>query len=300
MTNTASVGGRRQWRRVVASAWLDIARSWSSPQNTRTRPTTPPTDRATKPGVRPNLAPVNSADWYPDPYGRYEYRFHNGSAWTADVSTQGIRYVDPAGLAPSGAPTPSPQRAKRDGLATASMVLGIISLTISWVPILFIVGGICAVLALIFGTIAIRRRKAENGSFAVTGLLTGGAGLLMVGVGVWTTSLVVDEVDEFTNPPPSDVQITRCVVEDSRLVVTGRIENLGNRASDFRILIDVSGIGLRAQRVVVTVDDLQPGAAAPFETPIRGIAAPDDDDTPTCELDEVTGPLPFGFNLETN
>jgi hypothetical protein len=241
---------------------------------------------------------VNPADWYPDPFGRFEYRFHNGSAWTADVSRNGVRYVDPAGAAPSGDPAPPPRRTTRDGLATASMVLGIISLSISWVPILFVVGAVCAVLALVFGTIAFRRRKAENRAFALTGLLTGGGGLLMVGVGVWTTSLVVNEVDEFTNPPHADVEITRCAIDDSRLVVAGTIENQGNRPSDYRILIDVSDIGLRDERVVVSVDDVAPGLVHQFDTPVGGIDLLDDDDTPTCVLDEITGPLPFGLDVD--
>lgn len=241
---------------------------------------------------------MNPADWYPDPFGRYEYRFHNGAAWTADVSTQGLRYVDPLGVAPSAGPAP-PGQSKRDGLATAAMVLGIVSLTVSWVPILFVAGAICAVLALIFGTIAIRRHKAANRSFALTGLLTGGAGVLMVGVGVWTTSLVVDEVDEFTNPPPTDVRITRCAVEEARLVVAGSVENLGDRSSDFRVLVVVSGIGLRDRRVVITVDDVRPGSTHLFDTPIRGIDVLADD-SPACEVDEITGPLPFGLDIETD
>jgi hypothetical protein len=241
---------------------------------------------------------VNPADWYPDPFGRYEYRFHNGSAWTADVSTNGVRYVDPMGAAPSGGPALPPRRTKRDGLATASMVLGIISLSISWVPVLFVAGAVCAVLALAFGTITWRRHKAENRAFALTGLLTGGGGLVMVGVGIWTTSLVVNEVDEFTNPPPADVEITRCAIEDSRLVVAGTIENQGGRTSDYRILIDVSDIGLRGERVVVSVEDVSPGRVHSFDTPIAGLDLLDDDDTPTCVLDEITGPLPFGLNVD--
>jgi hypothetical protein len=241
---------------------------------------------------------VNPADWYPDPFGRYEYRFHNGSAWTADVSTGGIRYVDPLGAAPTP-PPPVPHRpAKRDGIATAAMVLGIVGLSISWVPLLFIAGAVCAVLAVIFGTTALRRRKPENRSFAVTGLVTGGAGILMVGVGVWTTSILVDEVDEYTNPPPADVEITRCEVEDTRLVVGGTIENLGNRESDYRIVLDVTGIGLRNRRVVITADDVRPGRPYDFETPIRGLDPLSAGDTPACAVDDVTGPLPFGLDVE--
>jgi hypothetical protein len=29
------------------------------------------------------------AAWYPDPLGRYEYRYWDGRQWTADVSRQG-------------------------------------------------------------------------------------------------------------------------------------------------------------------------------------------------------------------
>ena len=243
---------------------------------------------------------MNPAAWYPDPFGRYEHRFHNGAAWTADVSTNGVRYVDPLGAGPSTGP-PDPHRPpKRDGLATASMVLGIVSLCTSWVPVLFVAGAICALLALVFGAVALRRHKAENRGFALAGLLSGGCGVLMVGVGVWTTSLVVDEVEDFTNPPPADVEITRCAVEDSRLVVAGTIENRGTRTSDYRIILDVSGIDRRDRRVVLSVDDVAPGEIARFDTPVGGLGLLTDADTPSCVLDDVTGPLPFGIDIDAD
>ena len=243
---------------------------------------------------------MNPADWYPDPFGRYEYRFHNGATWTADVSTNGIRYVDPLGASPSGGPPRPPQPTKRDGLATAAMVLGIIGLSISWVPLLFVGGAICAVLALVFGTIAIRRRKPENRGFALAGLLTGGGGLLMVAVGVWTTSLVVNEVDDYTNPPPADVEITSCVVDDARLVIRGTLRNLGDRESDYRVLVDVSSVGLRDRRIVILVDDVAPGPTVLFDAPIQSLGPLSADDEPSCELDEVTGPLPFCLDVESD
>ena len=36
--------------------------------------------------------------WYPDPLGRYDLRWFNGTSWTADVSTNGTRHVDPQGV----------------------------------------------------------------------------------------------------------------------------------------------------------------------------------------------------------
>jgi len=35
------------------------------------------------------------ADWYPDPYGRSEHRYFDGTAWTDNVSTGGRQSLDP-------------------------------------------------------------------------------------------------------------------------------------------------------------------------------------------------------------
>ena len=37
------------------------------------------------------------ANWYPDPAGRFEYRWWDGANWTANVSTRGQASVDPMG-----------------------------------------------------------------------------------------------------------------------------------------------------------------------------------------------------------
>ena len=103
--------------------------------------------------------------WYPDPSGRFEFRFHNGSLWTADVSTNGQRYVDPLGAAPSrhreqaftsqpsaqrpGAGLDDPRHRRRvDRLDAVHRG----------------VGAVCAFLALLFGVIALARgHRAARG-----------------------------------------------------------------------------------------------------------------------------------------
>lgn len=55
-------------------------------------------------------APGTPAGWYPDPKGRYEQRYHDGSDWTEHVSTAGTAGTDdptagPAGPGFGGAPT---------------------------------------------------------------------------------------------------------------------------------------------------------------------------------------------------
>lgn len=44
------------------------------------------------------MAQVSGPQWAPDPYGRYELRFWDGSAWTEHVSRHGVQARDP--LAP--------------------------------------------------------------------------------------------------------------------------------------------------------------------------------------------------------
>lgn len=40
---------------------------------------------------------TNAPDWYPDPYGRHETRYYDGSQWTEHVSSHGKQSVDPPG-----------------------------------------------------------------------------------------------------------------------------------------------------------------------------------------------------------
>jgi Protein of unknown function (DUF2510) len=63
---------------------------------------------------------IQTAQWYPDPTGRFQLRYWDGMAWTAHVWTQGAGSVDPEPLPPAlpgpamwGAPAGSPQRPHR-------------------------------------------------------------------------------------------------------------------------------------------------------------------------------------------
>ena len=40
--------------------------------------------------------PPSVPDWYPDPSGRFHYRYYDGGAWTEHVSTGGIQAIDAA------------------------------------------------------------------------------------------------------------------------------------------------------------------------------------------------------------
>ena len=50
---------------------------------------------APPPPPPPQPAPVAAAAWYPDPTGRYEQRYHDGTRWTHHVATRGVQGSDP-------------------------------------------------------------------------------------------------------------------------------------------------------------------------------------------------------------
>jgi hypothetical protein len=49
-----------------------------------------------------------AAGWHPDPTGRHEYRYWDGTDWTGDVSDHGTTAFDPIGTAPPAGAGPSP------------------------------------------------------------------------------------------------------------------------------------------------------------------------------------------------
>lgn len=243
--------------------------------------------------------------WYADPLGRFELRYYNGTAWTADVSTGGDRFVDPMGLEigpatqrrGSGAVSRSPGRSNSNSPATAAMVLGIIAITIAWLPFIVVLGAAAGVLAIVFGVVGLRRAgpSGDGRSRATVGLITGSSALVAAVLGIFLTFIVLDVYDAYVDPVPNDVAITSCEVVGSRAMATGTLENLGADSADFSVLIGFVRPGTdnphRTSRVVI--DDVSAGKVAEFEAQ-RQI----DLDEVECIVVEVTGPLPFGLSLD--
>lgn len=83
--------------RGVAGAWLGgllgclgwVIAAVLSPDATRGAIPAPPTTPSSQ---------VATAGWHPDPAGRYQHRYHDGTRWTDQVSTDGRQSSDPPTL----------------------------------------------------------------------------------------------------------------------------------------------------------------------------------------------------------
>ncbi len=243
--------------------------------------------------------------WYADPLGRFELRYYNGSAWTADVSTGGDRFVDPMGLEIRPVPQlhgggvieTTADDADSNSPATAAMVLGIIAVAIAWLPFIVVVGALAGILAIVFGAVGLRRAgpAGDGRSRATVGLITGASSLVAAILGIVLTFIVLDVYDAYIDPDPNEVAITSCEIVGSRATATGTLVNLGNAATDFSVLIGFvrPGTDNPHRTIRVVLDDVDAGERAEFEAE-RQV----DLDEVECIAIEVTGPLPFGFSLD--
>ena len=235
--------------------------------------------------------------WYPDPTGRYAHRFHNGRAWTADVADGGRRYVDPLGAAMPAESGVRTAAGSRNGRATASMVLGIIAVTIAWLPFLVVLGVLLAAVAIPLG-IGGLRRSAPSGtgrSFAIVGLATGGSAIAAAVIGVVLTVVVLDALDAYRNPIEHETRIIDCRVDDGTAVLTAELTNVDDRAGDVAVLVTFvrSGTDNAHRSARVSLQDVDPGTTERFE--VRRAVTLDDID---CRIARVDGPLPFGIPLD--
>lgn len=220
----------------------------------------------------------DAAGWYPDPAGDYDLRYHNGMRWTGDVSTDGERFVAPL------VPTPN-STSQRTG--TLALTAGVISLSIAWIPFVCVIGAAFGVVAITSG---LRGRSAPTSRAGATvGLVTGSIALLFAAVGVWLSVVVLEAIDEYQNPGEFVTEITECVQFDGGSRASGSITNLSSGERDYVIEVEFDD-----GRVIDTaVDDVAPADTAMFtvEEDFRF-------DNLECRVSSVTGPKPFGLDID--
>jgi hypothetical protein len=148
---------------------------------------------------------AQAGSWQPDPWGRYQLRYWDASGWTSHVATNGQQAEDPVSgsppaftatatpmAAPASAPMPMPyqpqpygystsmyMRQTTNGMAVASLVLGI--LWMYWLG---------SILALVFGYIAKRQIDQSNGQQTGRGMAVAGIVLGWIGVAILSVIIV--------------------------------------------------------------------------------------------------------------
>jgi hypothetical protein len=236
------------------------------------------------------------AGWYPDPAERFEARFHNGSDWTADVSRNGQRYVDPLGTAPPQS-TSAPHGSGGNRAATAAMVLGIVALATSWMPFVVVIGAIAALLALILATLGLRQSSVSGTgrSFALTGLITGAIALVASVVGVLLSVVVLNAIDRYENPAQNAASVTSCELNEGSATMQGEITNLASGTEDFSVKVAFvrPGTNNAQYSTRIAVDGVAPGETRTFE-----VNRPVTLDEIDCAISDVDGPLPFGLEID--
>lgn len=230
--------------------------------------------------------------WYPDPTGRFEYRYHNDAHWTADVSTNGRRYVDPlpSPVAPTSGRPPAPARADDgNGFAIASLVCGIVAIVIAWAPFVGIAGFAAAIVGLALSIPALRRSgpTGRRRGAAIAGLVTSAVGIALGVLGIVFTVYLVGAIERFDDPGPYEASITSCEEQGTDVVATGEITNQSDRQRDYSVLVRLGPGG----RDWVTVEDVAAGATGAFTARDSGSFSDG-----ACRVEEVRGPVPFGLD----
>ncbi|CAN0350773.1 unnamed protein product, partial [Phaeothamnion confervicola] len=240
--------------------------------------------------------------WYPDPGGRFEFRYHNGQRWTADVSVHGQRYVDDAppmaagtamppygvgGFPPVGT-GPRPRR----GTAIAAFVVGIVCALSAWIPFWFAAAAVGGIVAIVLGVNGLKRASTQDGfgrGFALAGLILGIVAVLLSIVGFLFTRALLRELDAWNHPGPFKVTSEQCVSASGRFTVDGTIVNQDDERRSYVIDVRFTSID-GADTRFVAVDDVQPGATATWTATAFGTGAC------TAVVDDITGPWPFGID----
>lgn len=229
-----------------------------------------------------DAAGQNTAGWHPDPFGEYDLRYHNGVRWTGDVSRDGERFVAPAPLTSGIDPAPTNQR-----IGTVALTAGVVALTISWVPFVCVIGTVLAIVAIVAGVKG-RRIPRASGS-ATAGIVTGAAALLISVGGIWLSVVLVQAVARFEDPGAHQVSLDECVEVDGVTRASGTITN--DESGDRSYVVTVEFVPGRTGEV--EVDDLAPQESRAFvlEEDLRF-------DELDCSVTKVTGPHPFGIDLD--
>ncbi len=178
-------------------------------------------------------------------------------------------------------------------MAIASFVVALVSLLTAWVPFLFVLAGVGAIAAFIFGIIGIRaaaQREGRGRGFAITGIVVSIAALALCTVGFVFTRAVLREFGGYLDPGPYTVQIVACDRANGAVTATATIVNNDDSVHDYQITIDYTAGGRVLDSDLVRVNNVPPGETVQFES-TSYVTSPLQI---SCVPGDVFGPDPFG------
>lgn len=203
--------------------------------------------------------PNGAGGWHPDPTGRFELRWHNGSSWTGDVATHGQRFLDP--LAAN-----APASGDRNGRAVASFVIGLVCVAMAWVPFVFAAAAVASVAGLALGVLALRHPARLGRAMAVWGVVLSAAAIAALPAG-WVLSMrVIDRLEAGSSPGPYEISIDDCDTARFSITLHGTITNRDDEPHGYDITVHYSVDGSLVASDRVATSTVQPGSSAPFVT----------------------------------
>lgn len=240
--------------------------------------------------------------WHPDPTRRFEFRYYNGQRWTSDVSVNGQRFVDhlessqpPGSTQPGWSQQLQVERGPSRGFAIASFWVAFGSVLAAWLPFVFAGAIAGAVVAFVFGVIALRRerRQAARGrGYAIAGIVLAVTALGMSVIGFVLTRSVLREVNAFLDAGPHTATIDGCVTVDGLTILTGSITNDDTVVRSYTVLVNYLSAGKILDSDEASVPAVAPDATGTFRT----TAFVGSDAVVECRIDTVNGPQPFALS----
>ncbi len=246
------------------------------------------------------MSDAGQSGWFPDPYDRFELRYFNGQRWTGDVSTGGRQLVDAQGAGQSAGPSvgePTGPKGRR-GIAIAAFVVGIGAAATGWMPLVFVVSALAAVVGFVLGIVGLRRARQQGGygrDFAAWGVALSVAAVPICVGGFFFTRYVLQEVDRYDDPGRYTVEPGTCQFAGGVVTFEGTITNDESSTRSYELTVTYSTGLAELARQYVDVSDVQPGEAADWRTRDTLKTAATD---VSCDVVAVHGPPPFGVRPE--
>lgn len=205
------------------------------------------------------------------------------------MAIAGQHFVDPRGTA-DNPPVPHLAPPGR-GLAIASLVVGLTAAALAWLPFVFVVGAIAAVVACALAIAAlVRERRSPHPAaqrLARWGLTSGVAALMLGVLGYFFTLTMIDRLDEWLGLGRYDATVVSCTAAGRVVSIDGTVQNLDDHTHDYEVRVDVLDGDALAATDRATVRDVISDGTGTFHLTVFTDSALT---APQCRVAAVSAP----------